>query len=757
MARVSVTVSQKPKPLKTHKFLRRDEGHMSHHRDPGEGLTPSSRLGSSTSPRAAEARQSLREAIAQDMRSRRAQDPFSEVVVAVPKRAPPPNAAGGSAEQQRQAGTAANRSNSAPPRQPVKRQEWVDESPTGGAGSSPMERRSSGIEPEGPERCRPAPTRQDDWDRPSSAGGAARVPWLSGEAAKAPDSGVALRLGRPYASYSRPHPRPHSVGPSRDPGGADDQIAQQLERELQAARYEREHFLEAKWNLEEEKQRFEAYRVRAQEEMDYAKSRLETQRRDMSRDAQKDTRAMEERHRSVVAMLEQERENNRRLTQENDLLTAQLNELTTTMRETQRVQKAEIARLRRDVESLTHRNKELLDMARQNQLESLETPTPTNSHSHRTRSPAAILNLQLGEGQTVGASSSSSGSHPLPADRNAFQSQADGEAKASELQQRRGGAGKRQQEDGARGSAAVCSAPASTSKEVARERQRDGHPVTTPRAGVAKKAAGVASSSPKVPSREELVGKLEEIPPTNIPNDAVVSTNALGDNPNKREVLYRSGKREIHYANGTTKILLPSGHSILQFVNGDVKRTFPSGRSTYWYDKAQTMHTQIPNGTQLFEFRATGQTERHLPDGEKHILYQDGIYKVVYPDGTEETLVSPHLHQLPIPSSPSSSSPRIDLLKVLLIAYTTAPPAAEQREGKGPDVHPAALETHPILEKRSSKEVRQQRNRMSFSRALCYMLVCTSNIFSLFSFSSSSFIMISVDVPTLLATGVDVL
>lgn len=70
-----------------------------------------------------------------------------------------------------------------------------------------------------------------------------------------------------------------------------------------------------------------------------------------------------------------------------------------------------------------------------------------------------------------------------------------------------------------------------------------------------------------------------------------------------------------------------------------MKTTFPSGTSTYWYEAAQTTHTQKVNGVQIFQFHATGQTERHLPNGTKEILYPDGSFKIVYADGTDETLV----------------------------------------------------------------------------------------------------------------------
>lgn len=751
MARVSVTVSQKPKPEKTFKFLRRDEGRLSYSYAPGStpnaGTTPSTpRHASPNSESASEKRKALKDAIANDMHQRKGHDPFSDVLIAVPKKAPPPNLVtatnsnntnmgeGGrsnaSGDVAAPAGAATGKARvPPPPRQPVKRREWVDvEVPPppppappaqastprdGAAAAAGAEEGAQGRRQasqhgsayqsyaDQPDRAASAERQagggyrshhlDDDYYRrpayadPNREMGAAPPPSRGhyeddavaveryGTAGPGASSSAAIRrpasaprrfdddyAGGGYGGYFHRTTRPHSVGPS---SLAEEQVVQQLERELEAARYEREHFLDAKRQLEEERKRFDAYRAAAQGDLDYAKSRLEADRKEMQRDAQKDSRSLEERHRATTTLLEQERENNKRLTQENDLLTAQLNELTSAMRESQRVQKAEIARLRRDVESLTHRNRELLAMARQSQIEALEAasqehhsddngvtaliPGSTNSHMNgsvavpplqllsASSAPQSGVRTRSGsvtERQKAALKSKTHGGTGALAEveANSFASRSD------ELRQRREDAARRQQEEGA----------TPTKKDLAK--QRAGHPVTTPRV----KSSTASHSQPpavggtavglSIPTKEDLLGDVEPIPTTEFPNDAIVSRNALGQNPNKREVLYRSGKREIHYANGTTKIVLPTGHSILNFVNGDIKRTYPNGRSTYWYDEAKTMHTQLPDGTELFEFHATGQTERHLPNGEKDILYPDGIYKVVRVDGTDETFFPPN-------------------------------------------------------------------------------------------------------------------
>lgn len=655
MARVSVTVSQKPKPKHTFKYLRRDEGRLSYTYNPGDVSSPmnqpSTPSAAAVSPKVSE-RKSLKDAIANDMKNRKAADPFGDLVVAMPKKGPPSNIVS-------ETSSAAPRSNSAPPaakRKPVQKppppkREWISvcDPVNEDVATGPM-REEEASQPVQDTRTN-YPSRQpfgeprDDNQPPRRSASSSRTQPSAGQRdreeqrtygnppiprpASAPRR---MEYGTDYSSisdpgydsYIQPQQRPMRnslVGNPRG-RGEDDIITQQLERELEAARFEREHFMEARRNLDAERQRFDNFRQNSQQDLEFAQSRMEAERRAIMREAQKDTRSLEERHRTVTALLEQEKSTNNRLSQENDLLNSQLNELTTTMKENQRVQKAEIARLRRDVESLTHRNRELLAMTRQSQIETLEAAASASSSSKVLVPP-----LEL---QTVASYSYAQKQDDLPASRNARMSGRD------QSKQRRGTSEHRRyddfHQDGRQSSVEKTASPSN---------QRSGHPLNTPRSiHSAQKTAQrtMTTSSTKIPTKEQLIGTTDAFPPTSSPGDSIVSKNALGDNPNKREVMYRSGKREIHYANGTTKILLPSGHTELKFVNGDVKQTFPNGKSTYWYDNAKTMHTQLSDGAQLFEFYATGQTEKHLPGGEKRILYPDGIYKIVHPDGTDETL-----------------------------------------------------------------------------------------------------------------------
>ncbi|KAG5484426.1 hypothetical protein LSCM4_07993 [Leishmania orientalis] len=740
MSRVSVFAGQKPKPKESFKFLRRDEGRLSYSVATAESPLKAAANGNDGAHINRERRDSkaLREAIAYDMRNAKSHDPLGEVVVAVPRKAPPPTRAvsappaNPSTSSETEKPTAMTPSQRRPPVRAVsaKKPEWVhpDVSP------SPQPQARQRSEPEQP-ADRYSDTSFSDFHR----GGAA--PPLSGGArassrgsdANGADLGryggltprsAAVGAPRYAASEYEEWSAAPSSGPdrnyfrrphcARDPvlapdvpapaGGRnreEDELIASLEQEIKAAQKERDHYVHARQQLDQEKQRFEAYRYSAQQQMEDERAGAGDRRSREQRDALRDLRAAEERCRSVSALLVAERETNRRLTQENDSLRTQLEDLTSTMREAQSIHKAEVVRMRRDIDSLTRRNGELLAMAKEQQLHSLEgaSSSPAMRQSSTSHQPA-VCDPSAGHisspshedgddgGYNAAAARQRRGSRASPpavmdftprvsaADAAARERrnrqmqdrmQAEEEAMEERRRQREKWMAERKKEGRekeARQRAAASTAAASTARrqreeedqrraaagaaKPAEERKVSGHPVHTPRmqpgeASVKRRLSASVPPQPvqpkryRVPTREELIGDLEEFPTETLPNDGIVSETALGDNPNKKEVLYRSGKREIHYANGTVKVLLPSGHTTLHFTNADVKCTFPSGKSTYWYDAAQTMHTQMPDGVQVFEFRSTGQTEKHLPDGRKEILYPDGIFKVVQPDGGDAT------------------------------------------------------------------------------------------------------------------------
>lgn len=657
MARVSVTESRKPKPENTFKYLRRDEGRLSYTYSPGDVL------GSTASPSPGSekggARESLRKAIAEDMRNRKSQDPFSDVVVAVPKRAPPSSVGQDSLEL---TGGSAPPSMSQNRKAIPRRREWEDVVPPPSSSSVPddapprEDRGSSALSGEYRDPV-PHPIEREEHRQSRGSVGSVGEPYTAPNpypthhpASASPSASRRSDQEQDYG-YGSYFSQPMVVGTSHR---AEDQIAHQLEREVRTTQLERSQFLEARRDLEEERRRFQAFREAAKLDLENERARLMNERRGIEQDSLKSLRSLEERHRTVTNLLEQERESNRRLAHENDLLTSQLNELTTTMRETQGSQKAEITRLRRDVDSLMHRNKELLAMARQNQIDLLEPPLrqPSDDPRNTDVPPLQLVSSSLPYSHSGTNSSKNADDRYKISEHPPRSSQSVGSTMGFRNSDENLGY------NGSRNAVGSMNLPgeasAASSGYAGVLKQRSGHPTKTPRmkgkdeassnaikgatSPAARKSSSSSVNSAKIPSREELLGPSEAMPALESPTDAVVSRNALGSNPNKREVLYRSGKREIHYSNGTSKTVLPSGHTVLHFVNGDVKRTYPSGRSTYWYDSAKTMHTQLPDGSQLFEFKATGQVERHLPNGEKHILYADGIYKKILSDGVEETL-----------------------------------------------------------------------------------------------------------------------
>lgn len=774
MARVSVTVSQKPKPVNTFKYLRRDEGRLSYTYNPSE-TTTTSRHDSSSTEQQHGARQSLRSAIARDMKSRKAADPFDDVVVAVPRKAPPPH---GSTESTGEAVEEPSRpfTNAHPKsreqeepsivlteRKPPplsstlsrRKEEWVDinASPaeqwnshgTGPTGTSPTARRAGteemkkGAGPnllasggEGPmvprggaTALREQPVAQNGYERwgaseaplqssfgmgggssPLRGGGTAALGLSYHSPATEEPSGYGMhsdpgfqwrvegsssasrRLEEDYGygNYFHRPARPHSVGAgsrsfqTAGRGAIEEQLMLQLQQELEAARFERQHFLEAKRQLQEERQRFESFRASAQAELDASQAQLAIEKSEIKRESQKELRTLEERHRTTTTLLEHERENNRRLAQENDLLNAQLNDLTTTMRESQRAQKAEVARLRRDVESLSHRNSELLAMARQQQIETLEASSQSLRYSssstvrnsaekvvsplkHQSTSSSNGTSSTLKQGhnrvdnpkvneQSYQSYSSISGSSktglqchgeaPLhPQIEELREAVEVGVEEENSVEVSSGDSRSRNFLSNPHANGRLSSPLASVAENAGRVNPlQNSHMEISNGAGTSRKNTNNSNGkvAQQIPTKEELLGPEEQIPSIDIPNDVIVSKTVLGKNSNKHKISYQSGKEEVKYSNGTTKIILPSGHTILQFVNGDIMRTFPSGRRTYWYEQAQTLHTQLPDKVELFEFLSTGQIERHLPNGEKNVLHADGTYDILRPDGTDETI-----------------------------------------------------------------------------------------------------------------------
>lgn len=692
MSRVSVTACKKPKPKNVFKFLRRDEGRLSYSQAAAEEPTRSAESLSSVPNRERRDSKALREAIAFDMRNVKSHDPLGEVVVAIPKKAPPPN----------QSATDDHRGPSKrhPRVQSKARPEWVDpEVPTRPA-EQEVEKAVAAPSRRDPSSKPHDVDRSVEYDLPyrglSVNGDYDMSPMRRTTSGLRRYTDTADHENYDRNFFRCPPQRDYGPTPrSRD----EDDLMLRLEQEVRAAQEERSRYMYAKQLLDRDKQRFETYKFDVQQQMDDNRADLEARRSKEQRENQQSVKSIEERYKNVSQLLATERETNRRLVQENETLRTQLDDLTATLRESQRTNKSEVARLRRDIESLQRRNTDLLEMAKENQRQQLcgtaaatplalrdcspslvskrsspprDSPTSTSEdHSKivmdftpRSNDPARERRAREVE-ERMRREEEEMHQRREQREREAERRRAEDAAEAQRLQeaeaakQRDAAACRKKAEEEDRVRATVAEAERAAAKDkdeaarkvaenLAAERKGAGHPMKTPRVSTAVERRdnrtnnGNTSKKPPtqlpcIPTKEELLAELEAAP-EEAPDDEIVSQTPLGEERKRREVLYRSGKREIQYVNGTIKVVLPTSHTVLRFTNGDVKVTFPSGASSYWYDAAQTTHTQLPDGVQVFEFHTTGQIERHLPNGVKQILYNDGSYKLVNPDGTEETL-----------------------------------------------------------------------------------------------------------------------
>lgn len=97
------------------------------------------------------------------------------------------------------------------------------------------------------------------------------------------------------------------------------------------------------------------------------------------------------------------------------------------------------------------------------------------------------------------------------------------------------------------------------------------------------------------------------------------------------EMEFITGERRITFQNGTIKDIVPAHFTITRFPNGDLKRTFPNKgqgldydcRVDYYYNEVDTWHVSFQDGSETFHFPG-GQTETHIKDGPKEVLFPDG-------------------------------------------------------------------------------------------------------------------------------------
>jgi len=296
------------------------------------------------------------------------------------------------------------------------------------------------------------------------------------------------------------------------------------------------------------------------------------------------------------------------------------------LRDREKAAKAESDRLRREISNLTSRNAELAEMVRQQQSDGMQRAAPTGQRGYqaadaedREQETAVKMGRKRDEiaDSTTGLARAKDAQRERDIETQRRNAERLHEEELLKAQKKRDEANeiRRQRE--------IQEARDAQLEQLQLDRERRSN------------AAAHTRLPNTIPTTQQFLGDTEMMPEED-PNDTVTARNTGPEGKTERQ--YRSGKREVHYSNGTRKIMLPSGHVTLRFNNGDVKRIFPSGKTTYWYEVAQTLHTQLPDGVQVFEFRTRNQCEKHYPDGTKEILYQDVIYKIMFPDGNEETM-----------------------------------------------------------------------------------------------------------------------
>ncbi|RNF12550.1 centromere protein J [Trypanosoma rangeli] len=412
---VAVAASQRNRPKNApFKFLRKDEGRLSYTCQPdspvsgnnhgNQAISSSNNCVSRDSP-PSERRgsRSLREAIANDMRKGKNHDPFAAVVIAVPKRTPPPNLAARDEAQDSLDPPILQERRAAQPQVQWQQQQQA------AARKLELEIENEVLEPNGDlgitAKPRQHPRSSEDPDRPSEGLGQRFSSNMSLPTPRRGDEyedverqrppqrryrGEDMVLGNGVSRQSSVHRYLDFVGQEDDyPRSSrnffsrpqrqvyrstreEENLVEQLEEELRAAQEERGRYQQLRLQLERDRKRFEDYCIVVEKEIEDERAELDAARASDKWQARKDAKVVEERYKSTLGLLKTERESNKKLTQENELLRQQLEGMTTHMREAQKLQKAETSRLRREIESLTRRNEELLEMTREQQIAALE-------------------------------------------------------------------------------------------------------------------------------------------------------------------------------------------------------------------------------------------------------------------------------------------------------------------------------------------------------------------------------------------------
>jgi hypothetical protein len=606
-----------PKRAGPFPFLKKDEGAHAH-----TTVSPDTSNQKQPARNSANSRAEFRKAFIEDIRKGTTYDPFSSEI-ALPKRPPPKKAVAAENDEEKDSTAAVQKtyqpaaksaSNNMSHRDPHR-----DPHPAGPDTSVMDEADETQEQPNHHQTVRnqePAPKRgRNDLLQTQAPPPKQREPSSPRREAEYEDEEVEeeeeevevprKRQERQFVSRQQPASKPKNYFRRQEPSANQEEAEEEnlfiaeLRKEMEDCKRERQRYRQLCADAIREKQSIERLREDAEEQLQNERDEFEAYVENEKKALRKERRQLEEDRRTIRTSQDTEKDEVRKLRREIERLQSALESAQSEAKEKQHHLQLEVNGLKLRLKQADAEKAELMEDLRREQLKRLETrEVPYERESKDVTRDSAVDTDRVSRDQA----------RKEHARELEARLKADEEERRAKLQQR---------------------------QNVQRENKSQ--PVANSREQVRKEEPpAIPSSAGKRPkTADDLLDHSEPAPAETFPNDVVVTRRDGTDG--KVERIYRSEKQEITYGNGTRKVILPSGHVILYFSNGDVKRTFPSGKTTYWYAAAQTTHTQLANGIQIFQFHATNQTERHYPDGRKEIVYPGGDYKLLRSDGTEET------------------------------------------------------------------------------------------------------------------------
>ena len=94
------------------------------------------------------------------------------------------------------------------------------------------------------------------------------------------------------------------------------------------------------------------------------------------------------------------------------------------------------------------------------------------------------------------------------------------------------------------------------------------------------------------------------------------------------------GRREVVFPSGLKKTVWPDGSAVVVFPNGDTKETSAEGVVLYHYAATGCTQTTYLDKLEVLQF-ASGQIEKHFPDGSKEIVFPNKTVKRIDKHGNE--------------------------------------------------------------------------------------------------------------------------